>query len=213
MAELQNFRSAFNGFNREDVVNYIAYINNLHTSQLNQLQNQLHAAQQDLQAARSAPSKEEELTAQLEQVHAAQAALEAENAQLRGQITALEAAAEQAQAQLSAKDEIAASLQAQLEQAISTQRPQTQEELEAYRRAERTERIAHERVEAMYQQANGALGEATATVDSVCSQLGGISQQVMDQLAILQATIAQSKQALSQAVGSMYAVTPVSEKE
>ncbi len=212
MAELQNFRSAFNGFNREDVVNYIAYINNLHTSQLNQLQNQLHAAQQELCAIRNAPSKEEELAAQLEQAKAACAAQKEESARLSSQIAALEAAAEQAQAQMSAKDEIAASLQTQLEQALSAQRPQTQEELEAYRRAERAERIAHERVEAMYRQANGALGEATATVDSVCAQLGGISQQVMDQLAILQATIAQSKQALSQAVGNMYAVKPVSEE-
>ena len=33
----QNFRSAFNGFNREDVVRYLEYINAKHTAEVNQL--------------------------------------------------------------------------------------------------------------------------------------------------------------------------------
>ena len=41
MAAPQNFRSAFHGFNREDVVNYIEYLNNRYTAQLEQLNNQL----------------------------------------------------------------------------------------------------------------------------------------------------------------------------
>ena len=41
MATPQRFRSAFNGFNREDVVNYIEYLNNSHNSQIEQLRNQL----------------------------------------------------------------------------------------------------------------------------------------------------------------------------
>ena len=37
MAAPQNFRSAFNGFNREDVVHYLEYLNAKHTNQINQL--------------------------------------------------------------------------------------------------------------------------------------------------------------------------------
>ena len=37
MAAQQNFRSAFNGFNREDVVHYLEFINAKHTAQVNQL--------------------------------------------------------------------------------------------------------------------------------------------------------------------------------
>lgn len=44
MAATQRFRSAFNGFNREDVVNYIEYLNNQHTAEVNQLNNQLQEA-------------------------------------------------------------------------------------------------------------------------------------------------------------------------
>ena len=44
MAAAKHFRSAFNGFNREDVVNYIEYLNNQHNSQVEQLNNQLQVA-------------------------------------------------------------------------------------------------------------------------------------------------------------------------
>ena len=37
MASPQNFRSAFNGFNREDVVHYLEYINSKHNTLVNQL--------------------------------------------------------------------------------------------------------------------------------------------------------------------------------
>ena len=37
MAAPQNFRTAFNGFHKEDVVRYLEYINSKHTNQVNQL--------------------------------------------------------------------------------------------------------------------------------------------------------------------------------
>ena len=46
MAEKHNFRSAFNGFHREDVVRYIEHLNNGHTA----LVNQLNAAMDALKA-------------------------------------------------------------------------------------------------------------------------------------------------------------------
>lgn len=44
MPATQRFRSAFHGFNREDVVNYIEYLNNQYTAQIQQLNNQLQEA-------------------------------------------------------------------------------------------------------------------------------------------------------------------------
>ena len=44
MAAPQRFRTAFRGFHREDVVSYIEYLNNQHTAQVEQLQNQLYEA-------------------------------------------------------------------------------------------------------------------------------------------------------------------------
>ena len=44
MAQLHHFRSALNGFNRQDVVNYIEYLNNQHNTQVQQLKNELQLA-------------------------------------------------------------------------------------------------------------------------------------------------------------------------
>ena len=44
MAAPQRFRTAFRGFDREDVVSYIEYLNNQHSAQVEQLQNQLYEA-------------------------------------------------------------------------------------------------------------------------------------------------------------------------
>ena len=82
------------------------------------------------------------------------------------------------------------------------------QELEAYRRAERTERQAKERAELVYHQINGVLAEATVKVDSVSTQISGMADQVMSQLTQLQVAIGNSKQALKDAASTMYAIRP-----
>lgn len=54
------FRSALNGFNREDVVHYIEYLNNQHNAQIEQLNNQLKTA------AAAVPATDTDLQAQLD---------------------------------------------------------------------------------------------------------------------------------------------------
>lgn len=61
MAAPQRFRSAFRGFNREDVVSYIEYLNNQHNAQLEQLNNQLQEAK-----AAAVADQTEELRFQLD---------------------------------------------------------------------------------------------------------------------------------------------------
>ena len=48
MAHFQNFRTALGGFNREDVVRYIEYMNNQHRSQIEQLNTQLQLVKAEL---------------------------------------------------------------------------------------------------------------------------------------------------------------------
>ena len=50
MTAPQRFRSALNGFNREDVVNYIEYLNNRYSAQVEQLKNQLQESQGSVSA-------------------------------------------------------------------------------------------------------------------------------------------------------------------
>lgn len=72
MAAVQNFRTALGGFNRQDVVSYIEYINNKHNSELEQLNTQLQTAQEALAQA----TDNSEILAKLEAAEARCAELE-----------------------------------------------------------------------------------------------------------------------------------------
>ena len=78
MADFQHFRSAFRGFNRQDVVNYIEYTNQKHNSQIEQLNTQLQNAREELYRYRTAPTQQSELQAQLDAALARCADLEAQ---------------------------------------------------------------------------------------------------------------------------------------
>ena len=157
MAELQNFRSAFHGFNREDVVHYIEYINNQHNTQVNQLNTQLQALQADLENLNCAAAREEACKAALAASEEKCAALEAELEALRAQLDKMQ----RAEAALSREAELA-----------------------AYRRAERAERAARDRVSQMYDQANGALADATAKVDGASAQISDLADQITEKLSV-----------------------------
>lgn len=183
MAELQNFRSAFNGFNREDVVHYIEYLNNKHNGEVGQLKNQVLELQAELEAMRAKPSREEELADQLKQEQERSAALQAEADELRRQLSEAKA------------------------------KPQTEEELEAYRRAERAERVANDRVSRMYEQANGALADAAVQVEASADQISELADSVVGQLAQLQSAIISGKATMKNASASLYAVKPIPTEE
>lgn len=53
-----NFRSALNGFNREDVVNYIEFLTNRHVSDLSQMKAQLDAANEEIERLKAQPASE-----------------------------------------------------------------------------------------------------------------------------------------------------------
>jgi uncharacterized coiled-coil protein SlyX len=173
MSELKNFRSAFRGFNRQDVVNYIEYINNTHNAQVEQLNNQL-------QVALARPT-DEEMKAKLEAAEARIAELE-------------ETLAQQDRAVLSDGASC------------------TEQELEAYRRAERVERVAKERAEQIYAQANGVLAEATLKAESASAHIGAIADQVSNQLKEYQDSVLETKATFQEAVATLYAIKPQTEE-
>ena len=170
MTSIQNFRSALNGFNRQDVVNYIEYMNHKHNLQVEQLNSQLQAA--------LAKSGDSEL----------QARLEAAEARIR---------------------ELEAAQGGQPAEPVSC----TEQELEAYRRAERTERNARERAEQIYRQATGTLADATALVDDAAGRLETMADSVKEQLAQLQSAIETSKASLKDAANIMATIRPEGTEE
>ena len=230
MSNSQNFRSAFNGFNREDVVHYLEYLNSKHTSLVNQLSQEADNLRQKLNLDADAiatdssraeqivalESERDALKAQLaealraaEESDAARAAAEAECEALRQQLGTAPAANEDEvvalRLQLAQAQEKCAGLEARLQNNTSAN---VEKELEAYRRAERIERLARERADQLYRQTNGVLADASLKVDQVASDIGGIADQVLSQLQVLQQAVTGSKQALKDAADVMYTLRP-----
>lgn len=215
MANHKTFRSALNGFNREDVVHYIEYINAQHTAQINQLTSEAEFLRSKLAELEEAPAANPELEAELTAAQEQLQAAAEENAQLAAQLQALEEEKaqleEDIQAALAAKYQAETARDAALAQQVTVQ-SRADEELEAYRRAERAERLAQERAEKVYHRVNGVLADATVKVDDAAAQIGELADQVMSQLNLLQSAASGSKQALQDAVETMYALRPASEE-
>jgi len=200
MSVPQNFRSAFNGFNREDVVKYIEYLNARHTAEVNQLTSESEFLQGKLNALEDAPS----MKASLEQAEAERDALKEQVSRLQAQIEQLEQDLEEA---LTAAPAAAAP---QPQRTVSASY-NMEAELEYYRRAERIERQARDRAEQVYRVTNGALADATVQVEEAAQSIGELADRVSEQLALLQNAVAGSKQTLRSAAATMYAVRPSDE--
>ena len=279
MSEPLNFRSAFNGFNREDVVHYIEYLNSNHENQLKQLQADLAAVQRDnlipsddnrddivadmqeqfnqqeailtalnaekddliakcsqLEAVLAVLTTENKaLTEKAAQLEAVPAALMAENKALADKVAKLEAVPAALTAENKALTEKAAQLEAvpaalmaenkaltdkvsQLEAQLATitaekgaapnARPlmstYVEEELAAYRRAERVERLANERASAIYRKLRVTLQDTASKTDHAVTNLDSITGQ----FSALRNSLADSKTYLDQSLCSLEDICP-----
>ena len=200
MSAPQNFRSAFNGFNRDDVVKYLEYINSRHHAQVNQLTGENEYLRQQLEAAQAAPGAQEEL----QRLQALCASQQAELEELRAVRTAMEARCSGMERELE-------EAQRKAEDAQSTAQCGVAQELEAYRRAERMERQARERSEQIYRQTNSVLADATVQLEDATGGIFQLADQVMGQLEQLRSAVDRSKQALKNASDTMYAIRPQEE--
>lgn len=261
MSEPLHFRSAFSGFNREDVVRYIEYLSSNHENQIKQLQADLAMAQKEnLNNEEEQDSVIEELKDQFSQQEALLTALNAEKddllakcAQLEDQLSAADAEknaliekCDQLEAQLtngSVTDHESAEKCAQLEASLSdfatkntaltdkvaqleaqlatvtaekdaalnaTPRmsPYVEEELAAYRRAERVERMANERAKAIYRKLRVALQDTTATADQTVTNLDSLAEQISAQLDALRDALNGSRTSLDQSIASLDDICP-----
>ncbi len=192
----QNFRSSLHGFNRQDVANYLEYLNNRHAAQVNQLNTDLEELRRQVQTPAADPqrlileSRCRELEQQLRQ---AQSERDEALAQKEDALRKLEDAR---------KDREDALLR------VSGEKLDANRELEAYRRAERTERVARERAEQVYSETGTVLTQASNRIDTALRQMTGISRQVSTQLDTLQAAISSSRLALQDAADTIEKLKP-----
>ena len=158
------------------MASYLEYVNSKHSNQVNQLN-----AEVDL------------LRARLENAHPDQsetvAALEAERDDLRSQLESL-------REQFMLLQERCAELE---QNAPAAPALTTEDELEVYRRAERTERMARERADMIYRQTNGILKDVSLRVNDTAEQILPMADQLLNQLNLLQTTVSATRQSLQDA--------------
>ena len=210
----QNFRTAFNGFNREDVVQYIEEMNAKHAAEISQLNSDMQYLQEKLtQYEDLAEEGGEDTNPELEQRVEDQANALVEQsdriAELEHQLAEAQEAAQAAEALL---EETEAQLQAAL---AHNQEVQIQQdaELAAYRRAEQVERQAKIRAQQINNQVNDAMAAAASKVDEAAAQIAVMTETAMQQLKQLQLAVTGSKQVLEDTAAAMAAVCPAAEEE
>lgn len=191
-----NFRSSLHGFNRQDVANYLEYLNNRHAAQVNQLNTDLEALRRQAEAPAEDPQR---------------TALEARCRELEQQLSIARKERDEALAQREAAEQKLASARQEREEALLRscgEKLEANRELEAYRRAERTERMARERAEQVYSETGTVLTQASNRIEAALRQMTGISQQVTGQLDTLQTAIASSRLALQDAAQTIDKLKP-----
>lgn len=200
MAAPQNFRSAFNGFNRDDVVNYIAYITNKHETQVNQLNNDVAQLRQERDELQQQVQKTDESASKLEMICQELAGLKEQLIEREQRVQELEAELERERA----KEKTV----------VSTAAPAPKdavrlaEELNAYRRAESVERRAREQVNQMFDQACGTLADTSVSLENTTGRIAELEEQILQNLAQLQTAMAESKTELANAAVSIAAIRP-----
>ena len=188
----QTFRSALNGFHREDVVRYIEFLNAQHAAEITQLNSELAFLRSKAEQEVPAPTE---------------AACDDNSELIEQQAARIRELFDRCKEQ---EQEIE-KLKADLEQAAG--KPSVEEELETYRRAERIERMARERAEQMYNQANAVLADAAVKADETAALIAQMSDNVMGQLNELQAAVAGSSQSLRDTATALYSIRPDTESK
>ncbi len=163
MVPAKTFRSSLHGFNREDVVRYIEFLNNQHVAHAEQLTNQLRAA--------LAQAQNPDLQTRLDEANARIAQLEQELANVKPA-------------------------------------PLTPDELEIYRRAERTERLAQERARQIYTQANSALADASSQALELAQRIGTMSGDLSAKLEQYASAVREASDAFQESAAALGAISP-----
>ena len=190
----QQFRTALNGFRREDVVRYLEYLNAKHNTEMNHMAQEADSLRSEVAALKAQLSEKKDSQKPDEDIQDLKARLEASEAEkkeLEAVISDLKKEAET------------------VSQPAEPEMPQenlANQELEAYRRAERAERVANEKADLIYHRANAILDEASGKIDGASADLSQLAERINSQLQQMQYSINSSKTALKSAVDTMHAL-------
>ena len=208
MNEPQTFRSAFNGFHREDVVNHIAFMSNKHETQVNQLRSEAEALRAELAELREQVDVDNDRQDRLAELEQTLAGRDAELASLREELeTANQLLNEQAEQMAALREELEEAKEAAAKAPIEKSASHW-DELRAYRRAETVERQARDRVNELYTSANTALRSTGATLVDTNAAFDALAEKFRSDLVALMETIDSGKTALCAAADTLDSLRP-----
>lgn len=177
MADISKFRSALGGFNREDVVNYIE-------SMSLEQQKQLRKLQEENEKLRSEKNALAELLAA---ANSDLSTLREQDAALSEQVELLAQQAAELAGQVKAEPEEAPEETSEAAEPVDY----TSLELEAYRRAEQTERNAAVRADKIYRQLTALCEHARERYSDAGDEIAALSEDLTANLGRLQETLAE----------------------
>lgn len=177
MADISKFRSALGGFNREDVVNYIE-------SMSLEQQKQLRKLQEENEKLRSEKNALAELLAA---ANRDLSTLREQDAALSEQVELLAQQAAELAEQVKAEPEEAPEETSEAAESVDY----ASLELEAYRRAEQTERNAAVRADKIYRQLTALCEHARERYSDAGDEIAALSADLTANLGRLQETLAE----------------------
>ena len=209
MTEPQTFRSAFNGFHREDVVNHIAYMTTKHEAQVKELREENDALQTELSQLHGQMDQDAADRSRIPSLEQTIADRDAQLAALREELeTANQLMNEQAAQMAALREELEEAKEAAAKPAAIEKSANHWDELRAYRRAETAERQAKERVNDLYDSATGALRSAGSTLGSANASFEELAEKFRADLVALMETIDTGRTALGAAADTLDSLRP-----
>ena len=185
MADFSKFRSSLGGFHRGDVANYIESLSMQHAAAMKEKSGQIDALQAELLAARQKLQEaEEEKRALRDQLDDALAALEAATAP----------------AEEAAEDET----EAEVEEAPDYPKL----ELEAYRRAEATERLATQRAQQLKRELVDFLENTTARYQQTGEDIAALAEDLKSGLKRLEENLSELDLLFGETAEHLETLTP-----
>ena len=185
MADFSKFRSARGGVNRGDVANYIESLSMQHAAAMKEKSGQIDALQAELLAARQ----------KLEEAEAEKRALQD---QLDDALAALEAAT------APAEDEAEDETEAEVEEAPDYPKL----ELEAYRRAEATERLATQRAQQLKRELVDFLENTTARYQQTGEDIAALAEDLKSGLKRLEENLSELDLLFGETAEHLETLTP-----
>lgn len=220
----ENFRSALNGFNRTDVVQFIQRQTVEHEKSIRLLREEnarlKQASSEPKEDTEALQAEKEELARQLAQKEEELAAFRQQNAELRtemdllvSQKAAAEASLSEARAALASAEEAAAAAKdpaPSLDRPIAAPAGMTappanfdEMELAAYRRAEQTERLARERAVAASQRMQSIFRQADEKMTLTAADMNTLLDSFRDSYEQIQVLMENARNILSESSESL----------